>query len=237
MKGGGLGKEKKETKAGLLLSRQTAGLRLGKVCNAQRYRLEKETDRQKNNKTKSKQTLKNATGGIKRTTNIFSLWDRQCRDRSGVTQSVRECGKPVPLVGKRALSTLSQIGCTFLNIVQEKKNRRSQNSTKVGEAAREKGPVVLFICFGLEEATVYTQRRHIARQNTHFTLFVLFFSNSPNQPTGVDSVTSLQLPHTPQSSAIHIYIFFFVPHHPRLQATIITTAIPLLVPYQNGDHA
>ncbi|KRZ93773.1 hypothetical protein T08_10042 [Trichinella sp. T8] len=98
---GGLGKEKKETKAGLLLSRQTAGLRLGKVCNAQRYRLEKETDRQKNNKTKSKQTLKNETGGIKRTTNIFSLWDRRCRDRSGVTQSVRECGKPVPLVGKR----------------------------------------------------------------------------------------------------------------------------------------
>ncbi|KRX82352.1 hypothetical protein T06_4787 [Trichinella sp. T6] len=75
--GGGLGKEKKETKAGLLLSRQTAGLRLGKVRNAQRYRLEKETDRQKNNKTKSKQTLKNETGGIKRTTNIFALWDRQ----------------------------------------------------------------------------------------------------------------------------------------------------------------
>ncbi|OUC42607.1 hypothetical protein D917_02800 [Trichinella nativa] len=35
------------------------------------------TDRQKNNKTKSKQTLKNETGGIKRTTNIFALWDRQ----------------------------------------------------------------------------------------------------------------------------------------------------------------
>ncbi|XP_003379850.1 hypothetical protein Tsp_03501 [Trichinella spiralis] len=116
--GGAVGKEKKETKAGLLLSRQTARLRLGKVCNARRYRLEKEeqtivvengcklksdkqTDRQKKNKTKSKQTLKGETGGIKRTTNIFSLWDGQCRDRSGVTQSVRECGKPVPLVGKR----------------------------------------------------------------------------------------------------------------------------------------
>ncbi|KRY48132.1 hypothetical protein T03_7038 [Trichinella britovi] len=225
MGGGGLGKEKKETKAGLLLSRQTAGLRLGKVCNAQRYRLEKETDRQKNNKTKSKQTLKNETGGIKRTTNIFSLWDRQCRDRSGVTQSVRECGKPVPLVGKRE----------YQEKKKQKKSkfdkgiipRRSpiaddlrQSTAYRSEKLLEKR-VQLFCSFALGwKKQLFIHKDDTLHDKIHILPFsYYFFSNSPDQPTGVDSVTSLQLPHTPQST------------------TIITTAIPLLVLYQNGDHA